>query len=174
MFNSAASRATPVDAHCLTGSTRRGTPAAMAKAKPHDVYTLLVEAGRAPGDGLPDGATGAALMCYAAGVDEAEAVRETVAILKQADTYEDDRCAPERFGRERLIVIGKHSGISGLRAALTQAGITVSDDMMGQLKPLLRAFATREKRPVTSDDLRQLVSSLELQMTPPTNGAGAE
>ena len=54
-------------------------------AKPHDVYTLLVEAGRAAGDGLPDGATGAALMCYASGVDEAEAVRETVAILKQAD-----------------------------------------------------------------------------------------
>ena len=51
----------------------------------HQVYTLLVEVGRAPGDGLPEGATGAALMCYASGVDEAEAVRETVAILKQAD-----------------------------------------------------------------------------------------
>lgn len=49
------------------------------------VYTLLVEVGRKPGDGLPEGATGAALVCYAAGVDEAEAVRETVAILKQAD-----------------------------------------------------------------------------------------
>ncbi len=49
------------------------------------VYTLLVHVGRKAGDGLPDGATGAALMCYASGVDEAEAVRETVAILKQAD-----------------------------------------------------------------------------------------
>ncbi len=49
------------------------------------VYTLLVEVGRKPGDGLPEGATGAALMCYASGIDEAEAVRETVAILKQAD-----------------------------------------------------------------------------------------
>ena len=49
------------------------------------VYTLLVEVGRKAGDGLPEGATGAALMCYASGVDEAEAVRETVAILKQAD-----------------------------------------------------------------------------------------
>ena len=28
---------------------------------------------------------GAALICYSSGVDEAEAVRETVAILKQAD-----------------------------------------------------------------------------------------
>ena len=52
--------------------------------RPHEVYTLLVEAGRKAGDGLPDAATGAALMIYAAGVDEAEAVRETVAILKQA------------------------------------------------------------------------------------------
>lgn len=49
------------------------------------VYTLLVEVGRKSGDGLPKGATGAALMCYASGVDEAEAVRETVAILKLAD-----------------------------------------------------------------------------------------
>ena len=50
-----------------------------------EVYTLLVEVGRSKGDGLPDGSTGAALMCYASGKDEAEAVRETVAILKQAE-----------------------------------------------------------------------------------------
>lgn len=49
------------------------------------VYTLLVEVGRKAGDGLPEGSTGAALLCYAAGVNEAEAVNETVAILKQAD-----------------------------------------------------------------------------------------
>ncbi len=51
----------------------------------HEVYTLVVEVGRKAGDGLPDDATGAALLCYASGVDEAEAVRETVAVLKQAD-----------------------------------------------------------------------------------------
>ncbi|SMP07229.1 hypothetical protein [Shimia sagamensis] len=49
------------------------------------VYTLLVQVGRKDDDGLPDEATGGALMIYASGVDEAEAVRETVAILKQAD-----------------------------------------------------------------------------------------
>lgn len=53
--------------------------------KTQKVYTLLVEIGRKSGDGLPDEATGAALVCYASGIDEAEAVRETVAILKQAD-----------------------------------------------------------------------------------------
>ena len=49
------------------------------------VFTLLVEVGRKTGDGLPEKATGAGLMIYASGVDEAEAVRETVAILKEAD-----------------------------------------------------------------------------------------
>ena len=60
----------------------------MAKKPPkqHHVYTLVVQIGRKAGDGLPDDATGAGLVCYASGVDEAEAVRETVAILKQADT----------------------------------------------------------------------------------------
>lgn len=53
--------------------------------RPQQIYTLLVEVGRSLGDGLPEGSTGAGLLCYATGVDEAEAVRETVAILKQAD-----------------------------------------------------------------------------------------
>lgn len=53
--------------------------------RPHHVYTLLVEVGRKTGDGLPEDATGAALMCYASGVDEDEAVRESVAVLKTAD-----------------------------------------------------------------------------------------
>ena len=55
------------------------------KPSRQQVFTLLIEVGRNKDDGLPEGATGAALMCYASGVDEAEAVRETVAILKQAD-----------------------------------------------------------------------------------------
>lgn len=49
------------------------------------VYTLVVEVGRSDGDGLPKGCSGAGILCYASGIDEAEAVRETVAVLKQAD-----------------------------------------------------------------------------------------
>jgi len=55
------------------------------KPKKQQVYTLLVQVGRSQNDGLPKKATGAALICYSSGVDEAEAVRETVAILKQAE-----------------------------------------------------------------------------------------
>ncbi len=73
----------------LTVSTAKDKPHAMSTAKKpsrQQVYTLVVQIGRKEGDGLPEGATGAALMCFASGVDEAEAVRETVAILKQAET----------------------------------------------------------------------------------------
>lgn len=58
-------------------------PAKVKRAQ--SVYTLLVQVGRKAGDGLPEKATGGGLMIYASGVDEAEAVRETVAILKEAD-----------------------------------------------------------------------------------------
>ncbi|GAA6175858.1 hypothetical protein [Sulfitobacter pacificus] len=61
-------------------------PKKAEKKSRQQVFTLLVQIGRKEGDGLPEKATGAALMCFASGVDEAEAVRETVAILKQADT----------------------------------------------------------------------------------------
>jgi len=55
-----------------------------AETTPQKVYTLLVQVGRAPEAGLTEGATGAGLLCYATGRDEAEAVRETVALLKQS------------------------------------------------------------------------------------------
>jgi hypothetical protein len=53
--------------------------------KAPEVYTLLVQLGRKADDGLPKAATGAALVAYSGGRDEAEAVRETVAVLKSAD-----------------------------------------------------------------------------------------
>lgn len=56
-----------------------------AKSGKQQVFTLLVEVGRKQGDGLPEGATGAALMVYASGVNEAEAVHESVVTLRRAD-----------------------------------------------------------------------------------------
>lgn len=80
------------------------------KISRQQVFTLLVQVGRKPDDGLPAKATGGALLCYASGVDEAEAVRETVAILKQADlavleveghgTLEEQKAAGVEFGEE--------------------------------------------------------------------------
>lgn len=48
------------------------------------VYTLLVEVGRKEDDGLPDGTTGAAMLCYSTGKTEKNAVDETVNVLRDA------------------------------------------------------------------------------------------
>lgn len=98
--------------------------------------------------------TGAMVFAHESGI-------HVDAILKRADTYEDPRCAPARFGRERQIVIGKHSGSAGLRAALLQAGLPASDTVLDRLKPLLRAHAVRVKRPVQAEDLRRMVARLD-------------
>ena len=73
---------------------------------------MLVQVGRKDGDGLPKGATGAGLMLYASGVDEAEAVRESVAILKHAEmapldvtgygTLEDREAQGHEIGEDEL------------------------------------------------------------------------
>ncbi|MGF1501884.1 MAG: hypothetical protein ACFBSD_08705 [Paracoccaceae bacterium] len=56
----------------------------MTASGAHSVFTLLVEVGRAPGDGLPDGCDGAAMLCYTAASAERQAVDETVDVLRQA------------------------------------------------------------------------------------------
>ena len=103
-----------------------------------EVYTLLVEVGRKPGDGLPEAATGAALLCYAAGVDEAEAVRETVAVLKVAEmapldvtgygtlaereaegheVSEDERALMARAGAENAVIVAEVTPFFAERSA---------------------------------------------------------
>ncbi|WP_116133776.1 homocitrate synthase [Tropicimonas sp. IMCC34043] len=80
------------------------------------------------------------------------------AILKNGDTYEDPRSAPARFGRERRLVLGKHSGIAGLRAALAAANLPAGEAVARAILPLLRDFAVREKRPAAPEDLAHLVA----------------
>lgn len=85
------------------------------KAATPKVWTLLVEVGRSEGDGLPDGATGAALLCYASGRTEKNAVDATVAVLRQADlspleveslgTVEERQAAGEEIGEEDLALM---------------------------------------------------------------------
>jgi len=50
-----------------------------------EVYTLMVEVGRGEDDGLPPGADGAAILCYAAAATEREAVNGAVQVLREAN-----------------------------------------------------------------------------------------
>jgi hypothetical protein len=73
------------EAWTMSDDDTDGTAKPAKVKRPQQVFTLVVEVGRKKGDGLPEKATGAALIVYASGVDEAEAVRETVAVLKEAE-----------------------------------------------------------------------------------------
>ncbi|MEM6679443.1 MAG: hypothetical protein AAF675_16385 [Pseudomonadota bacterium] len=57
---------------------------ASANGGGEQVFILMVEVGRAPEDGLPEDATGAALVCYCGAKDEKAAVDATVAVLRDA------------------------------------------------------------------------------------------
>ncbi|WP_445285915.1 hypothetical protein [Yoonia sp. 2307UL14-13] len=104
----------------------------MSKAKSkQQVYTLLVEVGRNAGDGLPQEATGGALVCYASGVDEAEAVRETVAILKQADLAPLDVSGYGTL-EERL---AEGHDISDEEKALMQRALEENSVIVAQMTP---------------------------------------
>ncbi len=62
-------------------------PMTQSGTEPETVHILLVETGRAEGDGLPEGATGAALVCYASGRTGRtgrHAADETVTVRRQA------------------------------------------------------------------------------------------
>lgn len=96
----------------------KDAPKADKPAKPAPaVFTLLVEIGRCADDGLPKGATGAAMLCYSAGRDEAEAVRETVAVLRTAGlspleiealgTLEERRAGGEEIAPEEAALMAR-------------------------------------------------------------------
>ncbi len=101
------------------------------KRKSHQVFTLLVEVGRNTGDGLPKDATGGALMCYASGVDEAEAVRETVSILKKADLAPLDVSGYGTL-EERL---AEGHDISDEEKALMQRALDENSVIVAQMTP---------------------------------------
>ncbi|MDS9466580.1 hypothetical protein RGQ15_03175 [Paracoccus sp. MBLB3053] len=96
------------------------------------VYTLLVEVGRAQDDGLPGDATGAALVCYASGKDEDEAVRETVAILKQAGLAPIEVTGHGTI-EERL---AEGHEIAGEERALMDRALAENAVIVAQMEPL--------------------------------------
>ena len=103
-----------------TPETPEGAKPEKTKRK-QQVYTLVVELGRSPGDGLPEGATGAALMCFASGVDEDEAVRETVAVLKVAELSPVDITGYGTLAEREALLAQLDAELAARRAELAEA-----------------------------------------------------
>ncbi|WP_115865433.1 2-isopropylmalate synthase [Halorussus litoreus] len=97
-------------------------------------------------------------------------------------TLKDDRMyepyPPETVGRERRLVLGKHTGRAGARAVLADHGVSVDDDELGEVVTRVQRLAERGKR-VTDADLlavaedvqgRERDSRIELRELTATSG----
>jgi len=70
--------------------------------------------------------------------------------LKDEAMYEP--YPPETVGRERRLVVGKHAGRAGVRAALTERGVELSDEELSEVVSRVKELGERDKR-VTDADL---------------------
>ncbi len=70
--------------------------------------------------------------------------------LKDDSMYEP--YPPEKVGRERRLVLGKHAGRAGVEAALEEHGFDATDEEIGEIVTRVKAIGDRGKR-VTDADL---------------------
>lgn len=75
-------------------------------------------------------------------------------LLRDAGTYE--ALDPARFGRERRIVLGKHSGGAAIRSMLHSIGLESDHQRIEQILQQVRARATSAKRAVTVAELAHI------------------
>ncbi|MEQ1600685.1 MAG: homocitrate synthase [Methylophilaceae bacterium] len=75
-------------------------------------------------------------------------------LLKDPSTYEN--FDPAQVGRNRQLVLGKHSGSHGVKDAYAKLGIDVKHDEASQLLKLLRQFANASKRTPQAVDLQKM------------------
>jgi D-citramalate synthase len=78
--------------------------------------------------------------------------------LKDESMYEP--YAPEKVGRERRLVLGKHAGAAGVRAALDEHNIDVTEDELGDIVERVKALGDRGKR-VTDADLLTIAEDVQ-------------
>jgi homocitrate synthase NifV len=76
-------------------------------------------------------------------------------LLKDRRNYE--AFDPAELGREHRLVLGKHSGTAGVRAACQRLGLPLPEAAVPLLLARIRAHATAIKRAPSDDELQRLV-----------------
>ncbi|MGB8737643.1 MAG: homocitrate synthase, partial [Rhodomicrobium sp.] len=79
-------------------------------------------------------------------------------ILKSRDCYEG--LSPEKLGRKHRFVLGKHSGLAGLRHELSYLGFEMTSEEERALLAAVRRHAEINKAPVPAFTLVRLAASL--------------
>jgi isopropylmalate/homocitrate/citramalate synthase len=79
-------------------------------------------------------------------------------LLKEPFTAECYR--PELVGQKREIVIGKKAGVASVEAKLQELGLTLPKDDVPRLVEAVKASALRTKRPVGTNEFKELARSV--------------
>jgi homocitrate synthase NifV len=79
-------------------------------------------------------------------------------MLKSRDCYE--ALSPKKLGRKHRFVVGKHSGLAGLRHELAYLELKLTDDEERRLLSAVRAYAEGAKTSVPAFTLLRLATSL--------------
>jgi homocitrate synthase NifV len=79
-------------------------------------------------------------------------------ILRSRDCYE--ALPPAKLGRKHRFVLGKHSGLSGLRHELSYLGLEMSGEEELRLLSAIRSYAESNKTPVPTFTLLRLATFL--------------
>ena len=95
-------------------------------------------------------------------------------ILRSRDCYE--ALPPAKLGRKHRFVLGKHSGLSGLRHELSYLGLKMSGEEEFRLLCAVRSYAESNKTPVPTFTLLRLAASLidERADSAPTPASGRQ
>ena len=75
-------------------------------------------------------------------------------LLKDPATYEN--FDPAQVGRDRQLVLGKHSGSHSVKNAFLRLGINLGKDETSRLLVQIREFSTTSKRAPQDEDLRRM------------------
>jgi D-citramalate synthase len=118
-----------------------------------ELYDLAQRVSRATGVELPPNkaVVGQNAFTHESGI-------HTDGTLKDERMYEP--YAPETVGRERRLVLGKHAGRAGVRAALDEHGVEVDDDELAQIVDQVKRIGDRGRR-VTDADLLAVAEDVQ-------------
>jgi homocitrate synthase NifV len=80
-------------------------------------------------------------------------------LFKNPENYQS--IDPKMLGRDNRIVLGKHSGTSGVLRAYAEIGLPLSEPMAREILAQIRGFAMDRKRPPDTADLKRLYAQAQ-------------
>lgn len=136
----------PLEEVAVAARRLYGYDTAVATDKLAAIAALVASAS---GRAIPDGKAivGGAVFTHESGI-------HVDGLLKDKQSYE--ALDPESLGREHTIVLGKHSGLAGLRSELATCGLAINCSAARRLLAVVRDEAQRTKASVSRPRLVEL------------------